>query len=92
MPIYQSIAYGNSDGRSQLAQNPAGKLCGSVLFQFGKLIGAGGIIMGESVGKYGMGFSYIVLTLLGILFCEMALRQRYASAERVVPKEKTKLI
>ncbi|MCM3227255.1 hypothetical protein [Terribacillus saccharophilus] len=48
--------------------------------------------MGESVGKYGMGFSYIVLTLLGILFCEMALRQRYASIERVVPKEKTKLI
>ncbi|PAF20659.1 MFS transporter [Terribacillus saccharophilus] len=62
------------------------------VFQFGKLIGAGGIIVGESVGKYGMGFSYIIFTLLGILFCEMALRQRYASVERVAQKEKTELI
>ncbi|SDD02672.1 MFS transporter, DHA1 family, multidrug resistance protein B [Terribacillus halophilus] len=58
------------------------------VFQFGKLIGAGGIIMGEAVGKYGMGLSYIVLTLLGILFCEMARRQRQVSIMPTSTKEK----
>ncbi|QXE02043.1 MFS transporter [Terribacillus sp. DMT04] len=62
------------------------------VFQFGKLIGAGGIIVGEAVGQYAMGISYILLTILGILFCEMARRQRFTSLGRTAVKEKSKLI
>jgi MFS transporter, DHA1 family, multidrug resistance protein B len=62
------------------------------VFQFGKLIGAGGIIMGEAVGKYAMGISYVLLIILGILFCEMARRQRFTSMGRTAIKEKSKLI
>ncbi|WP_051291487.1 MDR family MFS transporter [Fictibacillus gelatini] len=46
------------------------------VFQIGKMVGALGIIAGQAIGGIGMGMLYILLGVLGIVFCSLGIRMR----------------
>lgn len=54
------------------------------VFQVGKMVGALGIILGEQIGGIGMSIFFIFLTLLGIIFCSIALTKKEKQKEMVI--------
>ncbi|MYL48228.1 MFS transporter [Halobacillus litoralis] len=55
-----------------------------LVFQFGKILGALGIIIGNVIGGYGMAVLYVGLVFAGIHFSRMAIRRRKSPEEVVL--------
>ncbi|WLR46525.1 hypothetical protein LC065_13205 [Halobacillus litoralis] len=55
-----------------------------LVFQFGKILGALGIIIGNVIGGYGMAVLYVGLVFVGIHFSRMAIRRRKSPEEIVL--------
>ncbi|MBX0358386.1 MFS transporter [Halobacillus sp. Nhm2S1] len=55
-----------------------------LVFQFGKVLGALGIIIGNVIGGYGMAVLYVGLVFAGVHFSRMAIRRRKSPEEIVL--------